>query len=373
MSLETFFTPYHAESGLVGKKVAVLAPHADDEVFGCGATLAALAEQGAEIHVVVISDAEINSKANASIRALESSAAAAILGYPTPTFWGFTDTKLFDEPTLLGVVEDWLAPLQVDLLIAPSMWEMHRDHRAVAVIALQAMQVLSSDAKLAMYEVGVPLTPNTLVNITPFIDKKAQAMQCFTTQLEIQAYAKQIAGLNTYRSYTLDKSIEQVEAFRVFNREQALAFDYSLSPQQHVEVLRQAENVMLQALQNNHSLTQELHATQLLEQQLKHVTTLHEQNCQHFTTLHEQDRQHFVTLHEQDRQHFATLHEHDRQQLQELHVKRECALDTLSVVQQERDQLLSELNESKATLQQIYSSSSWKLTAVLRRLKKIGH
>jgi LmbE family N-acetylglucosaminyl deacetylase len=363
MSLETFFTPYHAEPCLSGQKVAVLAPHADDEVFGCGATLAALAAQGAEIHVLVISQGESN--ANASTRTLESTAAAAVLGYPTPTFWQFSDSKLFDETQLLSSVEQWLAPLQVDLLIAPSLWEMHRDHRAVAVVALQAMKVLASDATLAMYEVGVPLTPNTLIDITPFIAKKAQAMQCFATQLAMQSYAKQISGLNTFRSYTLDKSIEQVEAFRLFTQGQALAFDYSLSPEQHVEVLRQAENVMLQALKNNHALTEKLHIAQLLEHS--------QQQLQHVLSQHEQDLQHVVTLHEQDRQHFSALHEQYQQQLQDMHVKRERALDQLFVTQQERDHLLSELHESKTRLQEVYSSSSWKLTAVLRRLKKIGH
>ena len=58
MNLEHFFTPYEAVSSLPGDTVAVLAPHADDEVFGCGGALSLLARRGARIEVVVVSGAQ---------------------------------------------------------------------------------------------------------------------------------------------------------------------------------------------------------------------------------------------------------------------------------------------------------------------------
>ncbi len=56
MNLEHFFTPYECLKTLPGKRVVVLAPHPDDEVFGCGGTLAQMAATGAEIEIIVFTD-----------------------------------------------------------------------------------------------------------------------------------------------------------------------------------------------------------------------------------------------------------------------------------------------------------------------------
>ena len=37
-------------------KALVIAPHADDETFGCGGTIYKLAEAGSEVHVVIMAD-----------------------------------------------------------------------------------------------------------------------------------------------------------------------------------------------------------------------------------------------------------------------------------------------------------------------------
>ena len=38
-------------------KILVFAPHADDEVLGCGGTIAKYAEEGAEVYVCIITNA----------------------------------------------------------------------------------------------------------------------------------------------------------------------------------------------------------------------------------------------------------------------------------------------------------------------------
>lgn len=357
MSLETFFTPYESIMCLPGQKVAVLAPHADDEVFGCGGSLAALVQQGADVYVTIISDGANHGDSDAApeTRMAESVAAAQLIGYPEPQFWEYVDSQLLGDARLLLDVEEWLQSLQPDLLIAPSLWEMHRDHRAVAIVALQAMRVLSEKAQLAMYEIGVPLLPNTLVDITSNFDLKNQAMQCYKTQLSMQSYAQQIAGLNAYRTYTLSKSVEYVEAFHLLTRDEALAFDYSLTPQQHSSVLRQAEKQLLLASQNTGQLLTQLNLGQQLEQLQTNL-------------LQTQDRLHQVQV--DNSQLIHQVHLAHEQKLYQIQLDHEQSINNLV----DRCMYLEQqLTEKQGLLDAVLSSQSWRVTAPLRKLSKLFH
>ncbi|MCP1314108.1 MULTISPECIES: PIG-L deacetylase family protein [unclassified Halomonas] len=210
---EAWYVPYQA-SDLQAKRVLVLAPHPDDEVFGCGGTLSKLAARGAAIQVVIATQGP-----QAELRLAESTAAATILGYPAPLQWDFVDRGLeAARDALIDRVFQALEAFEPDLLLAPSSWEMHPDHRAACDAALQAGERYGAKHRpltIALYEIGVPLSVNRLVDISPLRELKGRAMQCFASQLAEQRYAEQIAGLNRYRSYTLGLGITDAEAFHV--------------------------------------------------------------------------------------------------------------------------------------------------------------
>ena len=67
----------------------VLAPHPDDEVFGCGGAIASHVRAGVPLHVVILTDG--SRFGEASGRANESRAAAEVLGYGGPEFWSLAD------------------------------------------------------------------------------------------------------------------------------------------------------------------------------------------------------------------------------------------------------------------------------------------
>lgn len=216
---EAWYVPYQPTL-LAAERVLVLAPHADDEVFGCGGSLALLAAQGAKVRTVIVSQGD-----QATTRQAESAAAAAILGYPTPEHWNFVDRGLEDTlPALTARVAAVLDEMRPTLLFAPSPWEMHPDHRAVCDAALQAaahyaetagQRIENAPLTIALYEIGLPLAVTDFIDITPFWAQKQQAMQCFASQLDEQRYAEQIAGLNVYRSYTLGKQVIAAEALHI--------------------------------------------------------------------------------------------------------------------------------------------------------------
>lgn len=256
MNLEQFFTPYESHSKLPGKKVLVLAPHPDDEVFGCGATLTQMVQAGCDVRVIVLTDgvlasewselpaeqAQYKKKAKAELRRSESIAAASCLGYSSPEFMGWGDGELLCDDSAAGVEKNdaYLAvlnhkveQLQPDLILAPSIWEMHRDHRAVAQWALRLITnkgESNSVINLALYEVGVPLPANFLIDTTTSQNRLNSAMQCFQSQLEGQAYANQVRGLNSFRSYTLGLAVECAEAFYLLSSADVPGFETHNQP-----------------------------------------------------------------------------------------------------------------------------------------------
>jgi GT2 family glycosyltransferase/LmbE family N-acetylglucosaminyl deacetylase len=210
--MESIITPTSAHPHVPGRVIAVLAPHPDDEVFGCGGTLAALVHAQIPVHVAILTDGQKWQDAP-NCRREESCCAARCLGYGEPQFWGLTDGHLLDVPDLAQRILHWLQELEADTILAPSLWEMHRDHRACAQAAAQAVVLADRAVRLLFYEVGVPLAPNLLVDITPWQAPKARAMACFASQIARQPLHRQIQGLNRYRTYSLPRHVRAAEAF----------------------------------------------------------------------------------------------------------------------------------------------------------------
>ena len=207
--MEQQLVPYEALLFVPATHALVLAPHPDDEVFGCGGAIAACVVAGVPVDVLILTDGA--GQGQAEIRQAESRAAAAVLGYGELVFWGLPDRELRPDQTLLARLVAHIVALDADLLYAPSPWEVHPDHRHTAQLAIQAAR--ETGVRIAFYEVGSPLRPNLLLDITAHAEVKLRAMRCFGSQLACQAYDHQIEALNQYRCYTLPPAVASAEAY----------------------------------------------------------------------------------------------------------------------------------------------------------------
>lgn len=215
--------PYHASKLPVpnAKSVLVLAPHPDDEVFGCGGCAALYAVLGVPVRALVLTDGGLGGITHqeeglVAVRRNEVLVAAKILGYGSPVFANLPDRSLdASVPYVVDLIVQNMKNLCADVLFAPSLWEIHPDHRAAAQAAIQAIKQLGEGYTLVQYEVGVPLIPNRLIDITPVLQQKIDSMQCFVSQLAVQAYDKHINALNIFRTYTLEASVTAAEGVRV--------------------------------------------------------------------------------------------------------------------------------------------------------------
>lgn len=209
--LESDLIPYSASLCLPAQAVLVLAPHPDDEVFGCGGAIASHVRAGIAVQVLVLTDGALYG--DAATRQRESMAAAKILGYGEPEFWNIPDRGLHYADALVQRIADTVVKAGVDLVYAPSPWEIHPDHQQAQLLALEAVRRSGPGVRLAFYEIGAPLRPNLLLDITALLDTKEAAMRCFASQLQQQNYLLHIQALNRYRTYTLPAQVLAAEAY----------------------------------------------------------------------------------------------------------------------------------------------------------------
>lgn len=215
-------------------RALVFGAHPDDEIIGCGGTLARLAAEGAHTVVVTFSDGGTGysklEEANdiVAMRRAESQAAAQVLGVSESINLGLpTQAVLNDRETYQRVVKV-IRSVRPDVIFCHYGEDKHRDHRAVAAVVDEARWKATENAQpdlgepwytpqLFFYEIHDLLThPSILVDITDYLGKKVAALQTQTSQLDVlPGVVSYCQGLGRARGYMAGS--EYAEAFLASN------------------------------------------------------------------------------------------------------------------------------------------------------------
>jgi N-acetylglucosamine malate deacetylase 1 len=208
-------------------KVIVLAPHMDDEVLGCGGTIARHAIAGSDLQVIFLTDgrrggggmkspdgAAIRAQEVVSIRKEEARRAAQVLGVGALTFLDGEDSRLSSDSHAGMRLREVLVREKPDIVYLPFFMDAHPDHRAANSVLSAATLGTSLQFECRGYEVWTPLFANSLVCIDETIDAKWQAMRCYRSQLAETDYLHCINGLNAYRAMSFGtRTARFAEAF----------------------------------------------------------------------------------------------------------------------------------------------------------------
>ena len=211
-----------------GGCIVVLAPHMDDEVLGCGGTIARHVRAGASVTVIFLTDGRHGSMTNGvvgeservrrqheliAIRKQEAGRAGEVLGVHAVIFLDAEDRQLRSDIHAAGRLRDVLDSRRPNLVYLPFFLDRHPDHRAANDVLLTATAGTALDFECRGYEVWTPLFPNCLVRIDETIELKKSAMACYQSQLAEMDYLHHVLGLNAYRSSALGKAVRFAEAF----------------------------------------------------------------------------------------------------------------------------------------------------------------
>lgn len=207
----------------MSERILVIAPHPDDETFGCAGTLLKLKEEKKEVFWLIITGISEQggfTKEAVSIRQQQLKAISE--------FYAFGDTLKLDYPTAMldtvgrkKLIETMAAAIdrvRPDTIFLPWTGDVHSDHRITAQACISCAKTFRRPfiRKMLVYEVVSEtefalasfsgFVPNSFSDITSYIDKKIKAMRMYQDELAAPPFPR---------------SVENVRALALFRGSQA--------------------------------------------------------------------------------------------------------------------------------------------------------
>lgn len=171
------------------KNVLVLAPHTDDGELGAGGSIARFIEEGRQVFYVAFSTAEQSLPEGLPPDALvkEVRKATHVLGIPEENLivFNYEVRKLsYMRQEILEAMVSLKNKLEIDLVLMPSLKDIHQDHTTIAHEALRAFKNYS----ILGYElIWNNLSFDTTCFVTldaAHVSKKANALRKYYSQQE---------------------------------------------------------------------------------------------------------------------------------------------------------------------------------------------
>ncbi len=182
------------------KKILIIAPHMDDEVLGCGGTIAKHVDSGDKVFVCIIACRIYGHK----FSPLKNEAEKKHCAKAKKTL-GIRETIFLDLPDerLDGCIQDIIIPLETialslkpEVVYVPFRGGNNQDHRAVFDAARVVFRPVAAPFVKSIYMYEVPSSteqspaisesaffPNYFVDITKFMDKKIKAYRFYKTEI----------------------------------------------------------------------------------------------------------------------------------------------------------------------------------------------
>lgn len=218
--------------------VLVLAAHPDDEVLGCGGAIARHAQQGDQVHIVILAEGLTSrttqrnrEQHHAGLSDLAQAAqdASQVLGTASLTLHDFPDNRM-DRCDLLDIVKVVEASIQQHnpaVIYTHHAGDVNIDHQRVHQAVVTAARPLPGHQvkTLLFFEVvsstewqppgSAPMfTPNWFVDISATLSLKHKALDCYHSEMHGFPHPRSLAAvehLARWRGATV--GVEAAEAF----------------------------------------------------------------------------------------------------------------------------------------------------------------
>ena len=197
-------------------KILIIVAHPDDEVLGCGATVAKHVQNGDRAKVVFMADG-FGSRDDDGNRDNSAERASKILGCENPIFLNLPDNQLDTIPLLdiVKKIEKVIEDFQPSVIYTHHFGDLNIDHQITHKAVMTACrpqpnfcvkEIYSFEVLSATHwqspSMGNAFIPNYFVDVSGFMDNKIKALQCYDGEMRDPPHA---------RSY---KSVENLAKFR---------------------------------------------------------------------------------------------------------------------------------------------------------------
>jgi N-acetylglucosamine malate deacetylase 1 len=219
------------------KKILVVSAHPDDEVLGCGGTIARHVKEGSQVYLIILGEG-ITSRFSKREKGLGSSAlktlrthisdASKLLGIKRTYTFDLPDNR-FDSIDLLDIVkviENVMNELKPDIIYTHHRNDLNIDHRIAFDATLTACRPIEGASVKEIYSYEVPSStewnypcvfqPNVYIDVSKTIKNKTAAMRAYKSEIRKWPHPrseKAIIALSQKRGYEI--GFDNAEAFEL--------------------------------------------------------------------------------------------------------------------------------------------------------------
>jgi LmbE family N-acetylglucosaminyl deacetylase len=218
--------------------VLVVAAHPDDEVLGCGGTIARHADAGDAVHVLIVAEGATSrrqqrdrAEATHELSALSQAAqqAGAILGAQGVELLDLPDNRLdsLDRLDLIKQIEERIALYQPQVVYVHHAGDVNIDHRCLHEAVVTACRPTPGQPvrRLLSYEVASStewqppgsapaFQPNWFVDITAQWARKRHALGAYAAEMRPWPHARSVEALEHLARWRgAQVGVEAAEAF----------------------------------------------------------------------------------------------------------------------------------------------------------------
>ena len=221
------------------KKILVVAAHPDDEVLGCGGSIAKWTNAGHQVFVIFMSEGitsrnkKNNSETEHQLIKLKSISqkSGELLGVRSIEFIGYPDNRM-DSIDLLDIVrnvEHHIEKIKPEILVTHHSKDLNIDHRKVHEAVITACRPFPNQIVNTILTFEVPSStdwqimdhenvfcPNWYEDITKTINVKKEALKLYDSEMRKWPHSRSIRAveyLNRWRGSTI--GFEAAEAFHM--------------------------------------------------------------------------------------------------------------------------------------------------------------
>jgi N-acetylglucosamine malate deacetylase 1 len=205
----------------MNKTILVIAAHPDDEVLGCGGSIAKWSQEGNKVHILIMAEGATSrnkqrdrnaSKKDLSLLAQSANEAGQILGAETVTLLDYPDNRM-DSVDLLDVVksiEHYIEKVKPEVIATHHFGDLNVDHQIVhtAVMTASRPQPGHIVKRILCFETQSStewqspinkqaFVPNWFEDISSTLEIKIKALHAYKSEMRAFPHSRSIEALES--------------------------------------------------------------------------------------------------------------------------------------------------------------------------------
>ncbi|PIS09207.1 GlcNAc-PI de-N-acetylase [Candidatus Beckwithbacteria bacterium CG10_big_fil_rev_8_21_14_0_10_34_10] len=218
-------------------RILIVVAHPDDEILGCGGTIARLVKEGYEAHTLILGEGitarDVKRNVNKSKKEIgelkkQTQKANKIIGVKEVFFYDFPDNR-FDTVALLDIVKvikKIKKKIKPEIIFTHYEKDLNIDHKITYKAVITANRPIKGEIVKKIYSFEVlsstewnyPLSfsPDVFFDISETMDLKLKAMAKYKSELREYFHPRSLKGIKiTAELWGLKTGCKLVEAFKL--------------------------------------------------------------------------------------------------------------------------------------------------------------